>query len=205
MKTPENTSMINVCVIPDSAVGDACIQLSQSLGSDATMFRLGDGKFAHMTVYMARFSNDVLDQVAENVKKVLASITAFPCIHTGYFMTAGRYLEASYQKSDNFMNLHEAIISAVSDLRYQPGNPFEEGFFTPYTAEQQQNAKETGYDLARNLYRPHITLTRYKQGMVPEALPVFPEVKLSFDLATVAVYKADENGAIYEEIATFTI
>lgn len=169
------------------------------------MFALGEGLFAHMTVYMARFANTNIDKVANSVENALKSAVSFRCEHSGYFMTANRYLEASYRKSDGFVQLQEAIISYVAELRLNPGKPYEEGFFAPYTAEQQQNARETGYDLAGDLYRPHVTLTRYAEGQVPETFPALPAANLSFGLDKVGIHKADDNGAVYELVREFRV
>jgi len=206
MNKPENSTIINVCVIPDEHVSAECVNISQSLKSDDTLLVLdGDNFFAHMTAFMARFPNDRIDEVVQGVKTALQSVQSFRCEHTGYFMTAGRYLEASYRKSDDFMKLHESLISHLAELRMSPGNPYEEGYFTPYTAEQQQNARDTGYDLARNLYRPHVTLTRYREGGVPEIFPAIAAADLSFKLGKVCVFKADDNGAVYELIREFQV
>jgi 2'-5' RNA ligase superfamily len=205
MEKPANSTIINICVIPGNAVSEACVSISQSLETDGTLFVLGDGKFAHMTVYMARFANDALDKVADAAGQALRSTSSFRCIHSGYFMTEGRYLEVSYRKSQDFMALHETLINSVAEYRINPGKPFEEGYFTPYTAEQQRNAIETGYDLARNLYRPHITLTRYKEGEVPDRFPALPEAELSFKPSKICVYKANDNGAVYELIKEFKV
>lgn len=205
-KPPEDSAIINVCVVPDASVGDRCVELSQALKSDGTMFVLdGKSKFAHMTVFMARFANSEIPNVLGATKKALSSIESFLCEHTGYFMTAGRYIEASYRRSEAFMVLHEALIANLKDYRINSENPFKEGYFTPYTAEQRKNAKETGYDLAHSLYRPHITLTRYEEGKMPETFPAFASAKLSFQLSRVCVYKADDNGAVYEQLEEFTI
>ncbi|HEU4967145.1 MAG TPA: 2'-5' RNA ligase family protein [Candidatus Saccharimonadales bacterium] len=205
MEKPTNSSIINICVVPNEPVSAACVSLSQSLRSEDTLFALGDGKFAHMTVYMARFADDIVPNVVDAAGTILVATKPFSCEHTGYFMTAGRYMEASYRKSDAFMALHEALIAAVSQYRINPGQPYEEGYFTPYTAEQRHNAAETGYDLARNLYRPHVTLTRYREGGVPEVFPAFSAAALSFDLGKVCIYRADDNGAVYELIQEFPI
>ena len=203
---PKNSAIINVCVIPEASVGDRCVELSQALKSNGTMFALdGKSKFAHMTVFMARFANSEVLNVLAAVEKTLSSVSSFPCEHAGYFMTAGRYLEASYRKAGAFMSLHELLIDSLKGFRINPGSPFEEGYFTPYTDEQRRNAEETGYDLAHNLYRPHVTLTRYKEGEVPEVFPGFKPANLSFQLSTVCVYKADDNGAVYEKLAEFSI
>jgi hypothetical protein len=205
MQKPENSTIINVCIIPNGEVGANCVAASQSLKSEDTLFVLGGDKFAHMTAYMARFADTDIDKVVSGVEKAVQHASPFKCEHTGYFMTQGRYLEASYLRSPELMKLHEMLIANVASYRINPGNPFEEGYFTPYTPAQQKNAEETGYDLARGLYRPHITLTRYKEGGVPDAIPNFPKVEMSFDLGKVCVYKADDNGAVYVLIKEFQI
>ena len=203
---PKDSVIINVCVIPPEGVGRQCVELSQSLKSDNTMFVLdGKSKFAHMTVFMARFSNGKISTVLSAAEKALKNANSLLCEHAGYFMTAGRYLEVSYRKSEEFMGLHELLIDSLKNYRINPDNPFEEGYFTPYTQEQQKNAKETGYDLAHNLYRPHITLTRYKEREVPKVFPAFAPVELSFQLNKVCVYKADDNGAVYEKLGEFAM
>ena len=205
MDKPENSTLLNVCIIPDDRVSAAFAALSQSLQSEHTLFTLGEGLFAHMTVYMARFADEDVPTVVNSVGAALASARPFRCEHTGYFMTEGRYLEASYRKSPACMQFHEQMITHNKDLRINPGHPFNEGYFAPYTDEQRQNAQETGYDLARNLYRPHVTLTRYTEGNVPAVFPALPAAKLSFDVGKICVYKADDNGAIYELIREFSL
>ena len=205
MEKPANSTLINVCIIPDERVSAEHAAMSQALASDQTLFSLGGERFAHMTAFMARFANDKVQGVVEAVEQALRSAKPLRLEHMGYLMTEGRYIETSYRRTADLMGLHEVLISALADLRINPGNPFEEGYFTPYTAEQQKNARETGYDLARNLYRPHITLTRYKEGGVPEIFPAMPAVNLSFDLDKVCVYKADDNGAVYELVREFRV
>lgn len=205
MEKPANSTILNICIIPSETVAEAYEGISQSLDTESVLFTLGSGKFAHMTVFMARFAEEDINQVIQATKRVVESIRSFTCEHVGYFMTEGRYLEALYRKSAPFMQLHEALIDSLAGLRINPGQPYEEGYFAPYNLEQRHNAEETGYDLARNLYRPHVTLTRYREGGVPSSFPAFPEANLTFGLSKICVYKADDNGAVYERLAEFVV
>lgn len=205
LQKPENSTIVNVCLIPSQEVSEKCITLSRSLENENTLFALGGGKFAHMTVYMARFANGAIQQVVGGVEEALKTAEPFTCEHAGYYKTLGNYLEVSYAKTMPFSQLHEAIIRNVAQYRINPGDPFEEGYFTPYSPEQQANAKETGYDLAHGLYRPHVTLTRYRPDGFPDVFPGFPPLNLSFMLNRVCVYKADDNGAVYELIREFRV
>lgn len=205
MQKPDNSTILNVCVLPSKEVGEECVKISQSLDQTKTLFALGDDKFPHTTVYMARFANDKIPEVTAPLDELMQTVAAFECRNTGYFMTAGRYLEVSYEKSDEFMEFHRLVMNKLSPLRINPGNPYEESYFAPYTANQERNAQNTGYDLANELYRPHITLTRYKEGQVPQETPQLPDVDLSFSLGRIGLYKADDNGAVYEEIKSFVV
>lgn len=205
MDKPENSTLLNICILPDERVSNEYIKISQSFESDDTIFVLGNGLFPHMTVYMARFANDNIERVMDATEEALKQASTFKCTHTGYFMTEGRYLEASYRKSKDFLNLHELLITHNAALRINPGSPFNEGYFAPYNAEQQHNAKETGYDLARNLYRPHVSLTRYKEDSVSEIFPALPAADLSFNLKKVCLYIADDNGAVFELVREFQV
>ena len=204
-ETPKGTVLLNVCVIPPQQVGSDCVAISQSLQSPQPIFTLGGGKFAHMTMFMARFSVENIEAVKNEVEKIAKDQVSFFCQHVGYLLTEGSYLEVSYRRSKECFALHEKLIDALSPLRFSPGVPFEEGYFAPYTDEQQKNASETGYDLARQLFRPHITLTRYYKDNMPKLFPAFPAVDLSFDLSRLCVYRADDNGAVYELIGSIEI
>lgn len=203
MNKPLNSTIINVCIIPSDSIGKLYVDISQSLKSPETVFVLGGDKFAHMTVFMARFADNDINKVVDSVERCLVSATKFDCRQTGYLLTGGRYFESSYYKSPGLVALHKSLIENISPLRINPGYPYEEGYFTPYNNQQKQNAIETGYDLAYGLYRPHVTLTRY--NIVPERIPEMPNIDLSFNASRICVYKADDNGVIYELIKAFDI
>lgn len=205
-KKPEDSLLINVCIVPSETVGTQCVDLSQSVASPDTLFALdGVSKFPHMTVFMARFARQEVENVLANTERVTQEVKSFLCEHTGYFLTAGRYLEVSYRKSDAFLRLQKVLVDSLKDLRINPGQPYQESYFAPYTSEQEKNATETGYDLVGEIYRPHITLTRYAEGKVPEEFPGLKATSLNFPLHTICVYEADDNGAVFKKLAEHQI
>jgi len=205
-QTPLSDSvLLNVCIIPPASVGTMCIELSKSLDSKNTLFVLdGVNRFPHMTLFMARFPKSAIPEVIAHVQEIAESTKEFVCKHAGYFMTDGQHAEVSYVKSKELLDLHEKVIEMLKRYRYSAGNPVAEKYFDPYTSKQKVNAQETGYDLAHSLYRPHITLTRYKTN--EDRQPFLPDAKnLSFVANTIAVYKADDNGAVFEELGTYRV
>src|SRR4051812_26459145 len=146
---PQNSTIINVCIVPPPEIGQRIVDISQSLKSEKTMFVLdGKNKFPHMTLYMARFHDDQLENVILSAEEIIKNIKSFHCKHSGYFKTAGRYFEISYEKTNDLVSLHDNIIKNIKHHRLDPENPYKENYYAPYTSEQHKNAKETGYDLA---------------------------------------------------------
>lgn len=205
MQKPAHSTLINICIIPSEPVGQACIELSKTFDDATTTFVLGSGKFAHMTLYMARFADESIAEIVAEVAATLQAAKPFNCQQSGYFLTSGNYVEVSYRKTSELMALHQALMSNVAGYRINPGNPYLENYFAPYTTDQRSNAEKTGYDLAGDLYRPHISLTRYKEGMAPAEMPTLPARNLSFETTKIAIYKADDNGSIYELIQEFYV
>lgn len=192
-------------MLPTAPVADQCIAISKTFDDNLVRFKLGDGLFPHATVYMARFPQESIEVVKQKLIELASSLSPVQLKQSGYYLTEGDYVEVSYQRTAELLAFQDSIITALKDFRDSPGKPARESYYGPYADEQQQNAQETGYDLAYKLYRPHITLTRYKEGYVPETFPQFPAANLSFTLPKIALYKADENGAIFEEITTLNL
>lgn len=66
--------------------------------------------------------------------------------------------------------------------------------------------RETGYDLFGQLFRPHITLSRYEDAaLIPPLDNLHLGEPLNFDCTEMALYIADENGAVFEEVERFTL
>lgn len=160
----DNTQLLNVCMPPSNTVVRQCIEISRSFDDDVVRFKLGNGLFPHATVYMARFSEDMLETVKARFEELARNLSPALSQHSGYYETPGQYVEVSYQRTPELLNLHEQIVQNLKEYRHKPGSPDYESFWGVYDEKQQHYAKETGYDLAYDLYRPHITLTRYKEG-----------------------------------------
>jgi 2'-5' RNA ligase len=198
----DESTLLNVCMLPADKVALQCITISKGFSEDSVRFTLGNGLFPHATLYMARFNNADIEKIAEAFKSIVQTIKPVALQHSGYYLTEGDYLEVSYQRSPELLALHDQIIQGLKNYRAYIDNPPRESYYGPYNQKQQENVRETGYDLAYDLYRPHITLTRYKEGALPVEFPAFEKASLSFTLPKIALYKADENGAVFEEIVT---
>ena len=199
------TLLLNVAVMPSTEVAAQIEFLSRELTSQGTLFTVdGVSLHAHLTLYMARFGSGRITEVRERVRQAVSALPALQLRHSGYLVTPGRYYEVSYARTDELMAAHHAVLKTLAGLRHRPGDPVVESFFGEYGGEQRENARESGYDLAGDLYRPHITVTRFKDRLDAGGLPQSPR-DLSFEAGRIGLFAADANGAAVRFIASFDL
>lgn len=212
---PEDTVILNLHVVPDRHVGEIARAISEDLPRENQLFYLDKGKFPHMTVYMARFPKANIPAVAAKIRELLASHQPISFVQDienkdgGFFATGGNYVEVSYKLTNDVRTLQQEIAKAVAELCWHKQanqEPIEESYYAPYTDEQKRNVRETGYDLFGQLFRPHITLSRYEDAAsIPPLDNLHLGEPLNFDCTEMALYIADENGAVFEEVERFTL
>ena len=200
-----NSVLCNLAIIPPLEVRDQIIDLSQRLATEDAAFALdGLTRFPHLTVYMARFDPDHVISAVEAIERALRNQPSFELISTGYFYTDGDYAEVSYAKSPALMELQARITGAAQAFRLQSDKPPYEDYTGPFSEEQRSNVANTGYDLAGELYRPHITITKYREPH-PEMLSALEAGDYSFPVTNLGWFYADEYGACTELIRQFSV
>jgi hypothetical protein len=200
--------LLNVAIIPPDHVIDEAIELSKKTYALGGLFELNrTTRFPHVTIFMARFSRSKIDAVREILATMLPTLEEEALSHCGYHMSANKYYEISYAKTPELERTQEMIARELRELRYAPGNPVIEDYFGEYSGDTKESAEEWGYDLFANLYRPHLTLTRFPaeaQIDLQGSLPTSPK-NLSFSLSNVGLFRADDLGAARELVAEWKL
>ena len=198
------TTLLNVAILPPASTAVEVERLSATLQTCGGLFQVdGRQRFAHLTLYMARFANSAIDSVVAEAAKFAKGHSACTLDHTGYHLTPGNYYEVSYARGEGLMKLHQTASDSLLPLRYSPGRPRVEDFFAPYSSRQREQAERSGYDLAGDLYRPHITITRFAESPT-RALPS-PRIDLSFPAAAIGLFRADNLGAATEALGIWSL
>jgi hypothetical protein len=152
---------------------------------------------------MARFCKARLPEIKADLVRETSRIRSFDVEHTGYFVTPGNYHEISYRRNDILFRVHKTMTRTICGHRYLPGNPVVENYFGEYTESQRINVRDVGYDLAGQLYRPHITITRFEADVAAE--PPVPSDDLSFTATMIGLFEADHLGAARRLIDRFDL
>jgi hypothetical protein len=203
-----DTLLLNLAVIPPDDVAAAAITLSQRTARLGGLFELdGKSRHAHLTLYMARFLRSSIEDVQSAICKMLPSIERQRVTHSGYELTPQGYYEISYAKTLELRGLHDRATLELHTIRYRRAEPIIEDYFGEYRGRVRSNVETWGYDLANELYRPHITLTRFVdsgRAVQPASLPR-PRGDLSFTLEQLGLFCADSLGTARGMLSRFSL
>jgi hypothetical protein len=195
---------VNVSALPPEPVGTAISALSRELLPRGGVFALdGVERRPHMTLFMARFPTTEITAVGDALHALIPRLPRVRAVHRGFLLTAGRYYEVSYERTDELLSVHRSVMRALCGFRHSPGEPVEEEYFAPYSSAQRVNARKWGYDLAEDLYRPHVTITRFRS--LPSCEPPAPGGDLSFEVTRLGLFEADALGATSRLVAEFDL
>lgn len=201
----EDTLLLNVALLPPPDVVASVADLSERARALGGSFRVDNVvRFAHLTLYMARFEHLEAKLAHAALLTAAQTLDRHVVEHTGYFITHGNYYEVSYARTPALRGMHSVVTCALSPFRFSPGNPVTERYFGRYSHDQVLNAKECGYDLAGNIYRPHVTITHFREDHGSHGLPT-ADGSLSFVAKRIGLFEADEMGAARRLIDTIPI
>jgi len=150
----------NVVLLPCKPLADKAIEISEILRSDETLFTLQDGNFyPHISLYMLELRVDDCKKVQEVLQSISAAESAQDLVATKYNQKMG-FLDAEYALTPGLCDVQDLIVDALNPIR----NGMREK--DKVRMEQADGLKREyfekyGYPNVKELFRPHLTLTRF--------------------------------------------
>lgn len=197
----EDTILLNCAVIPPPDVRALIAQLGKQLPPDTPYVVDGVQFHPHLTLYMARFPTAALEQVVELLARTLRTQAPPRVVSTRLNVTPGRFVEVLADRTEELLGLHTAVVEALAPHRHSPGEPVHEDYFGVYDARQQAMARRYGYDLALDLYRPHITVGRLRSPK--QVLSRLRGETFNFPVTDVGLFIANSDGAAVDPVARY--
>lgn len=164
----------DVVLLPDEKLASKTIAASKKLASLDTFFTLEKNKcHPHVSVYMLRVKIEEIPKVEKTLSEIAIAQPVFNLIATKYHQSHN-YFDAEYQKTNQLSKLQEEIVEVLNSLR--------DGWLEhvkPQVAKSsglaRQNFEKYGWNTVGELWRPHLTLTRFTNEQ-PDAESFLPPV-----------------------------
>lgn len=198
-----NSIPCDIVLLPGADLSQKAISVSEQLKEYGSRFTLRpDSYVPHLSLYMAQIKQGDL----EKVKAALAGIAVAPpvgLVAARYYQSHG-YIDVEYARHAAIDALQMAVIRAI--------NPLRDGLLRSDEARAQQatgkikeNFMAYGYPGVGDLFRPHLTFTRFVSDTIIsiEALPPLPEFNGLF--TKLGLFVMDEDGACVRKLAEFTL
>jgi 2'-5' RNA ligase len=205
-----NLPVYDVVLLPAPGQYQLSIIISRRLERYGTDFTLADGEqYPHLSLYMANLTPENVEKAKAALAGIAAHTPPLSLEATGYVHDVEQGMfEVGYEKTDGIVRVQQAIIDAINPLRTglrekDPVGRILADWLPQNSGEARENLERYGYDEIGELFRPHITCTRFKQRYHKAdtaALP--PPAALSAVFLTLGLYEMGEHGTCTRTVFT---
>lgn len=193
----------NVVILPSEPLAAKAMSVSTELSKQGALFTLETGKFyPHASVYMLKLKIEDLEAVKAQLAKIASDTPALNLKATKYNQSRG-YLDVEYQKPEQLDTLQQHVVAALNPLRSGMRDN-DIARLPDATGLALENFQNYGWNSIGELYRPHLTLTRFTdEQTVPANLPELSELSGTF--MALGLFEMGSNGTCVRELASWQL
>lgn len=194
----------DVVILPNDELANKAISASQKLAPLGGLFTLEICKyFPHASLFMLQLKKGDL----ETVKSLLAEIaskTSVLNLKASKYEQKEAYLDVEYARNEQTDSLQQQVVAALNPIR-DGMREKDKARMLEATGLALENFQSYGYKYVGELFRPHITFTRFSE-IQPEAESLLPELS-TFDgsFTKLGLFEMGDNGTCVRKIAEFDI
>ncbi len=194
----------DIVILPSKELVRQAIELSADLQRFGTHFQLTDiGPFPHISLYMVQLKESDLTKVQEALASIAANTPSIALQATRYYQAEG-YIDAQYARTEAVAHLQMAVVEAINPIR---NGLLEEDkrHFLAATGKVRENFERYGYPAVGELFRPHVTFTRFLSGKAIAAESLPESDRFSGVFTRLGLFELGSGGTCVQEVAKFTL
>lgn len=194
----------NIALIPSTAVSNRAIATSQSLSSADTFFTLETGRFyPHISLYMLELQTVDYEKIQGIIQDIAKQFSTFELTATNYHQVMG-FLSIEYSINSELTKLQEQIISSCNPIR----NGLREKDIVRLkesTGSKRRYFEEYGYPYVKELFNPHITVTRFR-NQNPIDISDLPEIhSFTGKFDKIGFFESGDNGTCVQLLSAYDL
>lgn len=205
-----NLIRLNTAFILPEDILERVVQLSRELSNKSeTYFTLDNLNFyPHITIYPPVYPENNVDRVLKELEILTSKLHSVNLIFTD-IQTIQGWIGIYFDLTLELKRLHQEIVGRLNPLRegalrdkYKNGSDYMMNF----SNEQVRNIQSYGYPDAMTLYKPHLTITRFKNESIAEQVADKIKWDISdFIVERIGVHLTGEHGTCTKRIAEFKL
>lgn len=183
----------DVVLLPEPAIVELAIQLSQKVEHHGTHFTLGTGEyFPHISLYMLQLDSDGLRKAEAILEKIAKDTEAIEAQAREYHYEKG-YFDIEYEKTTELVDIQNEVVGQLNPIRDGLRAKDKERLRTVEGGEKQ-NIEQYGYRNIGSLFAPHLTFTRFKDIETNSLGDLPPEGSFSGTFVALGIFEMGGHG-----------
>jgi hypothetical protein len=201
-----NSIPCDIVLLPAPELAAKAVVASQQLQSQGTHFTLAPaGPFPHASLYMTQLQTDRLAAVQKLLAAIAASTPVQSLVATSYYQSKG-YLDPNYQRTPELDTLQMAVVHAINPVRQGAMRENDKARLTDATGLAKENLETYGYVNVGELFRPHLTLTRFLDETPVDTAALLPAAtEFSGQFTRLGLFEMGTNGTCVREIGSWEL
>jgi hypothetical protein len=194
----------NIVLLPNSELTAKIISISETLRLHGTLFTLKNGSFyPHMSLYMFELKNNDYQSVQDVLQEISTTQSEYNLAAVKYDQKMS-FIDAEYEVTSELLSLQDLIISKI--------NPIRNGMREKDKQRMEQADglkrdyfKKYGYPNVKELFRPHVTFTRFSQERLfdVDQLPKISTFNGAFN--KLGFFESGDNGTCIRLISSYDL
>lgn len=194
----------DIVILPADTLAHKAISLSGQLTQRGTFFTLKENTcFPHASLYMTQLKVSDLDKVKSILANIAANTSRFDLATTGYDQAEG-YIDAGYARTDTLDRLQMSVVEAINPIRDGMREKDKVRMLT-MTGAARENLEKYGYRGVGELFRPHLTFTRFTNSQLIDTSPLPDPSEFSGQFVKLGLFEMGDNGTCVRKIAEFEL
>lgn len=203
------TISYDLVLLPSKEQSQLAIQASQQLAAQGSFFTLDDQDFyAHLSLYMFQIDIANQDACVAALRQLANRAGPQQFEQDGYFyQDSGHYkgyVDIAYTRNQATDSLQMQAITTFNGLR-SGMRESDKNKMADATGLKLENLQKYGCPAIGELFRPHVTLTRFPTQVEPD-LSGLPDPALFTGMFTrIGLFEMGQNGTCIRKIAEFSL
>lgn len=199
----------DIVLLPSDEQSQLAIQASQLLSSQGSIFTLDNlNYYAHASLYMFQMDINNQNDCISALQQIASNTCVQHLVQDGYvYQDSGfgkGYVDVAFARNEETDLIQEIVVDKFNSLRAGMRES-DKNKMADATGLKLENLQKYGYPAIGELFRPHITLTRFPMDVEPN-LAMLPSSEIfSGDFTRIGLFEMGINGTCIRKIAEFDL
>ena len=209
MNTENQTIACDVVLLPNDEQAAEAVKCSQALAGQGTLFTLDNQNFyAHASLYMFQADVNRLAVLTNALQTIAAIYEPQELVQTGYnYLDSGPgkgFVDIMFERNTTVDQLQTAVVETLSSLRTGMVKIIEP-MLVNATGLKLENLQKHGYPAVGELFRPHITLTKFPAETEPDLTTLPDPTIFTGRFTKIGLFEMGDNGTCVRPLTTFDL